>query len=83
MPSLRHDAACVIVQEACKTGVTVGEMVSWVFGKRRLREAIKDPDGDPEVLEFVLRVDAAVNKAWRARGIDRALGPYSEKLYAP
>lgn len=83
MPRLRHDAASVIVQGACKSGVTVGEVTTWVFGKRRVREAMRDPDGDPEFLEFVMRIDAAVNKAWRERGIERAMGPYSEKKFAP
>lgn len=57
---------------------TIHQVIGWVFGKKRVREALKNPRNDPEVVEFIMQMDTNVNKEWERRGIPRRMGPYVE-----
>ena len=57
-------------------GLCILEIMKWVFGRRRTKDALEDPDKDPEFVEFSLLLDSKVNLEWQKRGIDRRQGPY-------
>ena len=57
-------------------GLSILELMKWVFGKKRTVAALKHPNKDPEFVQFALLLDAQVNKAWKERGINRRQGPY-------
>ena len=71
-----------VVEEMIRTsigpagGVSIYEIVTWCFGKKRTREAFKNPYNDPELIDFVMLIDAKVNKAWEKRGVSRIMGPF-------
>jgi hypothetical protein len=59
-------------------GTTIYDVLTWVFGRRRIRRAVEAPKMDPEVVEFAMRIDALVHLAWKDHGITRHQGPYQE-----
>lgn len=61
-----------------KNPVSLYNLMEMTFGKRVTRNAIENPDDDPEFWSFFHVVAARVDKEWERRGIDRLLGPYVE-----
>ena len=74
--TLSPEAAERMVNTSIQGSVTIYEIITWVFGKTRTREALNNPLDDPEFVTFVMHIDALINKAWVRRGIARAQGPY-------
>lgn len=73
---LSEEAVAQMIAANIGSATPIAEVVTWVFGKRRTRDALRAPETDPEFVEFVMRIDAIVNKAWMRRGVSRRLGPY-------
>jgi hypothetical protein len=57
-------------------GLSILEIMRWVFGKHRTEAGMRNPKKDPEFVAFALFIDSRVNRAWKERGIDRRQGPY-------
>ena len=76
--ALSPEATEKMIAASIGDGTTIRDVVRGVFGRRRTREALANPELDPEFVGFVLTIDALVNKAWQRRGITRHLGPYVE-----
>jgi len=74
--ALSAEAAEQMISASIGAGTCIKEVVTWVFGKRRTREALANPECDPEFVAFVMTIDTLVNNAWAQRGIARHLGPY-------
>lgn len=59
-------------------GMTIRDLLEWVFGKRRARSALQVPSDDPEVVDFAMRLDALIDAEWKRLGASRRLGPYGK-----
>ena len=62
---------CVGDDPVCIYDILVG-----VYGEERVRRAFITPGNDPDLVEFMMRVDKRVDRAWKTKGITRELGPY-------
>lgn len=56
--------------------VTIYDVLQRVYGRQQAREALQNPDDDPDFVRFALELDTLVNRDWERRGVSRLHGPY-------
>lgn len=78
--TLNPDAAEAMIKSSIRGSVPLYDVVTWVFGRRRTDAALSSPADDPELVQFILLLDAKINREWAKRGISRVEGPYVAKI---